>query len=203
MQSCFRRWKAAGQQQSKGWILHSHHWYFVYNTPLSNGYDPVITTILLPVFTLNWTHNIYIYSHFHSTVWAKQIICSRSICIFPLLCCIVERAKAHTYVTVWCVLVGICIVAHHHDQDNNKTSRWFTDGAARRWNGSSTFGQMNKAICSGCCVGCVFTANKPLWGSNGIEPRPPLLGNCTVLHKHRGRRNVTFSTLGGVTRLVP
>lgn len=39
-----------------------------------------------------------------------------------------------------------------------------------------------KAICSGCWVSCVLTANGPLRGSNEIEPRPPLL-RCFVPHQ--------------------
>lgn len=33
-----------------------------------------------------------------------------------------------------------------------------------------------KALCLGCWVGCVVTANKQLQACNGIEPRPKLLG---------------------------
>lgn len=43
--------------------------------------------------------------------------------------------------------------------------------------GSCCQAEHTDALCSGYWLGCVLTTNKPLQGSNGTEPRPPLLGD--------------------------
>lgn len=50
-----------------------------------------------------------------------------------------------------------------------------------RYFGGCCQAEHSKAICPGCCVGCVLTANEPLQALNGIKMRPPHVGDLGLV----------------------